>query len=151
MDELLKLFATKISDHTKRKAIALMLSVFSILANFMWVTLPFYFYGLRGRSGVLYGQYTLLQTFSFHLSGWVWWALVGLQVFATLTIVTGVSAGHGRAFRVSIFAVPAMALLLLDAYVAYRWGTLALWTMYVIGALPSLLLTCAGARYAKSY
>ncbi len=150
MDELLKLPASTVYDHTKRMATALVLSVLSIIVNFVLVTLPFYFYGLRGRSGVLYGQYTLLQTFSFHPSGWVWWALLGLQVFVTLTLATGVLARHGRAFTLSLFVIPAMGLLLLDAYIAYRWGTLALWTMYAMGALPSLLLMCAGACYAKS-
>ena len=137
-------------EQTKRKVAALILSAFSILLNSVWVTLPFSFYGLRGRSGVLYGRYTLLQTFSFHPTGWVWWTLVGLQVFAVLTVASGVSASLSRFLRLSLLITPAIGLLLLDAYIAYRWGTPALWTMYVIGALPSLLLMCAAACYAKS-
>lgn len=138
------------SEQTKRKAAALILSASSILLNSVWVVLPFYFYGLRGRSGVLYGQYTLLQTFSFHPTGWVWWTLVGLQVFAVLTVASGVSGSLSRVLRLSLLIIPAIGLLLLDTYIAYRWGTLALWTMYVIGALPSLLLMCAAACHAKS-
>jgi len=99
---------------------------------------------------VLYGRYTLLETFSFHPTGWVWWTLVGLQVFTLVVVASGVIGGLSRAPRVTIFMIPAIGLLLLDAYIAYRWGTLTLWTMYVIGALPGLLMMCASACYAKS-
>jgi len=139
-----------VCEETKRKAAALILSASSILLNSFWVALDFYFYGLRGRSSVLYGRYTLLQTFSFHPTGWVWWTLVGLQVFAVLTVASGVIDSLSRVLRLALFTIPAIGLLLLDAYIAYRWATPALWTMYVIGALPSLLLMCAAVCYAKS-
>ena len=99
---------------------------------------------------MLYGRYTLLQTFSFHPTGWVWWTLVGLQVFGVLTVASGVMGSLSRVLRLSLFIIPAIGLLLLNAYIAYRWGTPTLWTMYVIGVLPSLLLMCAAASYAKS-
>lgn len=99
---------------------------------------------------MLYGQYTLLQTFSLHPTGWVWWTLVGLQVFAVLAVASSVSGSPSRVLRLSLLMIPAIGLLVLDGYIAYRWGTLALWTMYMIGALPGLLLMCAAACYTKS-
>jgi hypothetical protein len=128
---------------------ALVLGLLSILSNLEWATLPFSFYGLRGRSGVLYGDYTLLQTFSFHPSGWIWWALLGLEVFATLMIAAD-AAPSDLGVAVSIFVLPGIGILSLDAYIAYRWGTLELWRMYVLGAVPALLLLGSGACYTKS-
>ena len=133
-----------------RRTIAFTLSVLSILVNLAWVALPFSFYGLGGRSRILYGQYTLLQTFSFHPIGWLWWILLGLQAFAVLAVAAGVLTGLRRALRLGVFLLPAIGLLLLDAYVAFRWGTLLLWPMYVIGVIPSLLLAGSGACYLRS-
>lgn len=133
-----------------RRTIAFILSVLSILVNLEWVALPFSFYGLGGRSRILYGQYTLLQTFSFHPIGWLWWILLGLQAFAVLAVAAGVLTGLRRALRLGVFLLPAIGLLLLDAYIAFRWGTLLLWPMYVIEVIPSLLLAGSGACYLRS-
>jgi hypothetical protein len=123
--------------------IARVLVAFSILANLEWVVLPFFSYGLHGRPGILYGSYSLIQTFSFHPTGWVWWALFGLQVFAGLTVVVGTVAPE-RIVRILTFALPAIGLLLLDAYIALRWGDASLWKMYAIGAVPGILLLGSG-------
>ena len=122
---------------------ARVLAALSILANFEWVVLPFSFYGLHGRSEILYGSYSLIQTFSFHPTGWVWWALVGLQVFAVLTVVVGTVAPE-RIVRIITLALPAIGLLLLDAYIALRWGAPSLWKMYALGAIPGILLLGSG-------
>ena len=122
---------------------ARVLAALSILANFEWVVLPFSFYGLYGRPGILYGSYSLIQTFSFHPTGWVWWALVGLQVFAGLTVVVGTVAPE-RIVGIITFALPAIGLLLLDAYIALRWGAPSLWKMYALGAVPGILLLGSG-------
>lgn len=132
-------------DTKAHRSLAFILSFLSILANFEWVILPFSFYGLSGRSRILYGQYTLLQTFSFHPAGWVWWILLGLQVFAVLAIVAGILIGLGRVSRSVVFLLPAIGLLMLDSYIALRWGAFSLWPMYVIGAIPGVLLVVAGA------
>lgn len=128
--------------------IARVLAAFSILANLEWVVLPFSSYGLHGRPGILYGSYSLIQTFSFHPTGWVWWALVGLQVFAGLTVVVGTVAPE-RIVRVITFALPAIGLLLLDAYIALRWGAPSLWKMYALGAVPGILLLGSGICNAR--
>jgi hypothetical protein len=127
---------------------ARVLAALSILANFEWVVLPFSFYGLYGRPGILYGSYSLIQTFSFHPTGWVWWALVGLQVFAGLTEVVGTVAPD-RIVRIITFAIPAIGLLLLDAYIALRWGAPSLWKMYALGAVPGILLLGSGICDAR--
>ena len=127
---------------------ARVLAALSILANFEWVVLPFSFYGLYGRPGILYGNYSLIQTFSFHPTGWVWWALVGLQVFAGLTEVVGTVAPD-RIVRIITFALPAIGLLLLDAYIALRWGAPSLWKMYALGAVPGILLLGSGICDAR--
>jgi hypothetical protein len=119
------------------------LAALSILANLEWVVLPFSFYGMRGRPGILYGSYSLIQTFSFHPTGWVWWVLFGLQVFGILTASTGAVAPE-RIVRIITFALPAIGLLLLDAYIALRWGDPSLWKMYAIGAVPGILLLGSG-------
>jgi hypothetical protein len=137
-------------DTRTHTGIAFILSVLSILANLEWVTLPFSFYGLSGRSRILYGQYTLVQTFSFHPIGRLWWALVGLQAFAVLAVSAGVVVGLRRALRLGVFLLPAVGLLLLDVYVAYRWGAFSMWLMYLIGAIPSLLLAGSGACFLRS-
>lgn len=134
----------------KWRAASLVLAILSIAANLEWVNLPFSFYGLHGRSGVLYGEYTLLQTFYFHPAGGLWWVLIGLQVFAVLVIVTNVT-GLGTEFKMTLLTVPAIGLLMLDLYIGHRWGTLALWSMYVMGAIPGLLLIGSGICYAKSH
>ena len=128
--------------------VALVLAVLSLLANLEWVILPFSFYGLHGRPGILYGRYSLIQTFSFHPVGWVWWALVGLQVFAILTLAADTVAPE-RIVRVITFALPAIGLLLLDAYIALRWGAPSLWKMYTLGAIPGMLLLGSGVCYAR--
>lgn len=128
--------------------VALVLAVLSLLANLEWVILPFSFYGLHGRPGILYGSYTLIQTFSFHPVGWVWWALVGLQVFAILTVAADTVAPE-RIVRVITFALPAIGLLLLDAYIALRWGAPSLWKMYTLGAVPGILLLGSGVCHAR--
>jgi hypothetical protein len=133
----------------KRRGAAFILAVLSILSNLEWVTLPFYFFGLRGRSGVIYGRYTLFQTFSFHPAGVVWWVLLGLQVFMTLAIFAG-SIGRDRALSLLSLGLPAIALLMLDAYVAVRWNAIWLWKMYVIGAFPGILLLGSGILHSKS-
>ena len=127
---------------------ALVLAVLSLLANLEWVILPFSFYGLHGRPGILYGRYSLIQTFSFHPVGWVWWALVGLQVFAILTLAADTVAPE-RIVRVITFALPAIGLLLLDAYIALRWGAPSLWKMYTLGAIPGMLLLGSGVCHAR--
>ncbi len=38
-------------------------SIASLTVNWIWVNLPFSFMGLRGRQAVLFGDFTLLQTF----------------------------------------------------------------------------------------
>jgi len=118
------------------------------LANLEWVALPFSFYGLHGRPGIMYGSYSLIQTFSFHPIGWVWWVLFGLQVFAGLTVFVGTVAPE-RIVRIITFALPAVGLLLLDAYVALRWGAPSLWEMYTLGAFPGILLLGSGICDAK--
>jgi hypothetical protein len=128
--------------------VARVLAAFSILANFEWVVLPFSFYGLYGRPEILYGSYSLIQTFSFHPTGLVWWALVGLQVFAGLTVVLGTVAPE-RIVRIITFALPAIGLLLLDAYIALRWGAPSLWKMYALGAVPGILLLGSGICNAR--
>lgn len=128
--------------------VALVLAVLSLLANLEWVILPFSFYGLHGRPGILYGSYSLIQTFSFHPVGWVWWALVGLQVFAVLTLAADTVAPE-RIVRVITFALPAIGLLLLDAYIALRWGAPSLWKMYTLGAIPGMLLLGSGVCHAR--
>lgn len=128
--------------------VALVLAVLSLLANLEWVILPFSFYGLHGRPGILYGRYSLIQTFSFHPVGWVWWALVGLQVFAILTLAADTVAPE-RIVRVITFALPAIGLLLLDAYIALRWGAPSLWKMYTLGAIPGMLLLGSGVCHAR--
>lgn len=148
MDQPLNVTLTAVPNSTKRRSIALILVILSILVNLGWASLPFYAYGLRGRSGLLYGRYTLLQTFSFHPVGWLWWTLVGLQVFAMLVVAAN-AVGLNRIVRLVCLMVPAIGLLLLDAYIALRWGTLRLWTMYSIGALPGLLLVASGACYTR--
>jgi hypothetical protein len=129
---------------------SLVAAVTSILTNIEWVMLPFSFYGMHGRPGVLYGRYTLLQTFSFHPIGWVWWVLVGLQVFAILAVVAG-ALGRERIVMVITFALPAIGLLLLDVYIALRWGDPSLWEMYTMGALPGILLMGSGVCHAKQW
>jgi hypothetical protein len=121
------------------RIVAVVLAAFSILANIEWVVLPFSFYGLLGRPRVLYGSYSLIQTFSFHPLGWVWWVLFGLQIFGILVASTGTVAPE-RIVRVITFALPAIGLLLLDTYFALRWGAPSLWKMYAIGAVPGILL-----------
>jgi hypothetical protein len=132
------------------RSAALVAAVLSILTNIEWVILPFSFYGLRGRPGVLYGRYTLLQTFSFHPIGWVWWVLVGLQVFAILAVAAG-AVGRERIVQVITFALPAIGLLLLDVYIALRWGDPSLWEMYALGAVPGILLLGSGGCHAKQW
>jgi len=137
-------------DTSARRNTAVSLSVFSILANLEWVTLPFSFYGLVGRSRVLYGQYTLMQTFSFHPTGWLWWTLFGLQAFTVLAAASGVLIGLSRALRLGVFLLPAVGLFVLDVYVAFRWGTPSMWLMYLIGVIPSLLLAGSAACFLRS-
>ena len=137
-------------DTSTRRTVAVVFSVLSVVVNLEWVTLPFSLYGLGGRSRILYGQYTLLQTFSFHPTGLLWWILIGLQTFAVLAAATGALIGLRRALRLGVFLLPAIGLFLLDAYIAFRWGALILWPMYVIGAVPSLLLAGSGACYLGS-
>ena len=96
----------------------------------------------------MYGSYSLIQTFSFHPIGWVWWVLFGLQVFAGLTVFVGTVAPE-RIVRIITFALPAVGLLLLDAYVALRWGAPSLWEMYTLGAFPGILLLGSGICDAK--
>ena len=129
---------------------ALVLAALSILANLEWVVLPFSFYGMRGRPGILYGSYSLIQTFSFHPIGWVWWVLFGLQVFGILTASTGAVAPE-RIVRIITFALPAIGLLLLDVYIALRWGDPSLWEMYTLGAVPGILLLGSGVCHAKQW
>jgi hypothetical protein len=131
-----------------RRNAALVAAVLSILTNIEWVILPFSFYGLHGRPEVLYGKYTLLQTFSFHPIGWVWWVLVGLQLFAILAVVAG-AVGRERIVTVITFASPAIGLLLLDVYIALRWGDPSLWKMYALGAVPGILLLGSGICDAR--
>lgn len=133
----------------KWNAAALVLAILSILSNLKWVTLPFYFFGLRGRSGVIYGSYTLLQTFSFHPAGIVWWVLLGLQVFMTLAVAAG-ALGQDRTVRLLGFGLLAIALLMLDAYVAVRWNAISLWKMYAIGTVPGILSLGSGICHSKS-
>lgn len=73
-----------------------------------------------------------------------------MQAFSVLAVAAGVLIGLRRALRVGVFLLPAIGLVLLDAYVAFRWGTLLLWPMYVIGVIPSLLLAGSGACYLRS-
>jgi len=129
---------------------ALSFAILTILANLYWVSLPFSFYGLRGRSGVLYGEYTLFETFYFHPVGQVWWVLLGLQVFAAVVALANVR-GLKPVVRLLIFGVPAVGLLLLDLYIALRWSTLVFWSMYALGVVSGLLSVGAGACYAKSH
>lgn len=134
----------------KWRAISFTLSILSILANLEWVTLPFSFYGLRGRSGVLYGEYTLLQTFHFHYSGIFWWLIIGLQVFSALIVGMNLSTLRAES-KIVLFLLPAIMLLLLDIYVMQRWNAPVLWTMYAIGVVPALILIASGLCYTKSH
>jgi hypothetical protein len=116
----------------------------------VWVSIPFSGYGLGGRSRILYGHLTLLQTFSFHPLGWLWWILLGLQVFAALALAAGVLSSRDRLVGLCVFGMPAAGLLLLDFYIAYRWAAIALWTMYVTGAIPGVLLLFSLASLRRS-
>jgi hypothetical protein len=136
------------SDARKWRATGVMLAAISILANLEWVSLSFSFYGLRGRPGVLYGEYTLLQTFYFHPTGYFWWGLMGLQVFATLLAVFGVRLT--LLARLIIFMIPAVGLFALDLYFVLRGGTLNLWSMYAVGVIAPFLLVGSGFCYARS-
>jgi hypothetical protein len=128
---------------------AVILSIVSVLVNLGWVNLPFYFYGLRGRSGIIYGAYTLAITFSIHPIGWLWWILIGLQVFATLLVVVKIQR-LSSIFRFGVFALPGLLQLLLVLFIADRFGTLGLWSMYALGLFPGILLLGAGACFAKA-
>lgn len=150
MSQTISIPAETMIDTSARRTTAFILSVLSILVNLEWVTLPFSFYGLGGRSRILYGQHTLIQTFSFHPTGWLWWTLFGLQAFAVLAAATGVLIGLSRALRLGVFLLPAVGLFLLDVYVAFRWGTLSMWLMYLIGVIPGLLLAGSGACFLRS-
>jgi hypothetical protein len=136
------------SSIRKRRATAPILAAISILANLEWVSLPFSFYGLRGRPGVLYGEYTLLRTFYFHPTGYFWWGLMGLQVLATLLAVF--NARLSLLARLIVFIIPAAGLLALDVYFVLRGGNLNLWSMYAVGVVAPLLLVGSGFCYAKS-
>jgi hypothetical protein len=125
------------------------LSIVSILVNFWWANLPFYSYGLSGRSGIIYGAYTLAITFSIHPIGRLWWVLIGLQVFATLLVVVKI-ADLRSIVRFGVFALPALVQVLLVLFIADRFGTLRLWSMYALGLVPGILLFGAGACYAKA-
>jgi hypothetical protein len=150
MSQTIGIPAGTMIDTSARRNTAVSLSVFSILANLEWVTLPFSFYGLVGRSRVLYGQYTLMQTFSFHPTGWLWWTLFGLQAFTVLAAASGVLIGLSRALRLGVFLLPAVGFFVLDVYVAFRWGTPSMWLMYLIGVIPSLLLAGSAACFLRS-
>ncbi len=150
MSQTISIPAETMIDTSARRTTAFFLSVLSILANLEWVTLPFSFYGLVGRSRILYGQYTLIQTFSFHPTGWLWWTLFGLQAFAVLAAAAGALTGLRRAVSLGVFLLPAIGLLLLDVYVALRWETFSMWPMYLIGAMPSLLLAGSAACFLRS-
>jgi hypothetical protein len=137
-----------LSGRNKWRAASLILAILSIVANLEWVSLPFSFYGLRGRSGVLYGDYTLLQTFYFHPSGRVWWVLFVVQVFLVLLIALDAPA-LGSGWRLVIFGLPSLGLLLLDVYIAQRWDALGLWSMSAVGAIAVFLLAGSAVCYTK--
>jgi hypothetical protein len=137
-----------LSSRNKWRTASLLLAILSILANYEWASIPFSFYGLRGRSGVLYGDYTLLQTFYFHPLGRVWWVVVGLQVFVVLLIALGVTTSRPIA-EVGIFGPPSLGLLLLDIYIAERWDILGLWSMFAVGLVAVFLLALSAVCYSK--
>jgi hypothetical protein len=134
----------------KWEIIALLFSICSLIVNLEWISIPFSSYGLRGQSGVFYGAYTLYITFSFHPAGWVWWTTIGLQIFATLVLLMLNSSKLDNIIRFSIFAVPGALLLLLDLFITERFGTIGLWTMYILGATPGTLLLVSGVCYTKT-
>lgn len=145
----MKLLWTLVSNRAKWRGGSLVLSAISLLINLVWVSLPFSFYGLRGRSGIIYGIYTLFTTFSIHPVGLLWWTLIVFQVFASVLVVGNV-LNVGPILRFGTQGLPGILQLLLDVYVAGRWATMELWAMYAIGAFPGLLLLASGACYAKA-
>ena len=135
------------TDRLRGRIFSILLSVSSLLVNLEWVNIPFSSYGLRGQSAIFYGTYTLYITFSFHPVGWVWWTVIGLQIFAFMVVVMNIVALN-RIIRFSIFALPAILLFSLDVFIADRFGTISLWPMYALGIIPSALLLISGVCYA---
>jgi hypothetical protein len=149
VEELVNSIERKLSRGKVWRLAALTLAILSILVNVEWVSLPFSFYGLAGRPGVLYGDYSLLLTFYFHPSGYFWWLVVGLQVFATFLVLFCLDLQP--VFRILVFIIPAGGLLLLDAYFILRSATLDLWGLFALGLVAPLLLIATGFCYTKSH
>lgn len=125
-------------------------SIASLVVNWVWVNLPFSSMGLRGRQAVLFGDYTLLQTFLLPHPYIAFWA-IGFLLHAVSTVLllltsVGLKRYVGILLILSGFMTTTLAVL-----VMWRWlfsSNLVL--MYALGLLSGLTPIALGFAHLIS-
>jgi hypothetical protein len=128
------------SSHSLRpRIVATALSFSSLALNWVWVNLPLYQLGISGRSAVIYGRITLLQTFLYPHPYLILWTL-GFStnlIFSVLSI-TGWRWKVAHPIFTSIAS--GASTLTLWLLIMDRWNySTKLLPMYFLG-LPSAMI-----------
>ena len=118
---------------------AIALSISSLALNWVWVNLPIYQLGISGRSAIIYGKITLLQTFLYPHPYLILWALgFSINVIFLIMSVTGWRWKGAQPIFTSITS--GTSTLTLWLLIMDRWNySTRLLPMYFLG-LPSAMI-----------
>ncbi|MEM4290352.1 MAG: hypothetical protein QXQ48_08825 [Nitrososphaerota archaeon] len=113
-------------------------STASLIVNWIWVNLPFSSMGLRGRQGVLFGDFTLLQTFLLPHPYLVLW-VTGFILQAVSTVLLLLTSVGPKRYVGILLMSSGVVTTILATLIMWRWlFSFNLFVMYALGLLSGL-------------